>query len=212
MSIEEVRKQLTVNRLDSVTLNADPFSQFEAWLDAAVQSGISEPTAMSLATVDESGQPWQRMVLLKTFDVNGFVFYTNYGSRKAGHININNRVSVLFPWHAIGRQVIITGTAVKVSSAESLKYFLTRPRGSQIGAWVSHQSRVLESRKALESAFALMKDKYVNRDIPLPPHWGGYRITPKTFEFWQSGEDRLHDRFLYTKSHSGKWEFKRLAP
>lgn len=167
---------------------------------------------MCLATVDDNGQPWQRMVLLKLYDENGFVFFTNYSSRKAQHISINPRVSLLFPWHALGRQVKITGTAEKIPTTESFKYFSTRPRGSQLGAWASPQSEVIKNRAMLDSVLGQIKDKFSQGEIPLPDFWGGYRITPNSFEFWQARESRLHDRFMYTQQPAGLWQVERLAP
>ncbi|MCK4709360.1 MAG: pyridoxamine 5'-phosphate oxidase, partial [Gammaproteobacteria bacterium] len=177
-----------------------------------LSTDIPEPTAMSLATIDADGQPWQRMVLLKVFDEKGFVFFTNYSSRKAVHIESNARVSLLFPWHALGRQVKITGMAEKISSAESLKYFATRPRGSQIGAWASHQSEIVNSRAMLDTLFEQMKQKFSKGEIPLPSFWGGYRIVPSTFEFWQARDSRLHDQFLCERDENGNWAYQRLAP
>ena len=150
--------------------------------------------------------------MLKLFDEKGFVFFTNYESRKANHIANNARVSLLFPWHPLGRQVNITGEASKVSTAESLAYFITRPRGSQIGAWASGQSRMISSRSMLETAVESMKRKYENHEVPLPPFWGGYRVVPKTMEFWQARDNRLHDRFIYTLDDAGNWSNRRLAP
>lgn len=193
-------------------LHTDPVKQFEQWYGETCSTDLPESSAMILATVDEHGQPWQRTVLLKTFDENGFVFFTNYASRKAEHIKTNNKVSLLFPWHSMGRQVKVTGTAEKISTAESLKYFLSRPRGSQIGAWASHQSKVVKNRALLDGMFEEMKHKFVDGEIPLPSFWGGYRIEPKSFEFWQARDSRLHDRFIYTKNESDEWFNERLAP
>jgi len=192
-------------------LHKNPFRTFEQWYTLAIGSELPEPTAMSLATVDADGQPWQRMVLLKLYDENGFVFFTNYDSRKAEHIRHNHHVSLLFPWHALGRQVKITGLASKVPAAESLSYFLTRPRGSQIGAWASPQSKVISTRSILEARVAEMKQKFAEGEIPLPSFWGGYRVAPTTIEFWQARENRLHDRFIYTREQSD-WSIERLAP
>lgn len=212
MNADELRQQLMAEGLTSKQLDADPVKQFEAWYGQTIDTGIYEPGAMTLATVDADGQPWQRIVLLKLFDEKGFVFFTNYESRKAQQIAQNPRVALLFPWHSLGRQVKLTGEAEKISTAESLKYFTTRPRGSQIGAWASGQSQVINSRAILESMFDSMKHKYHNRDIPLPPFWGGYRVKPKTFEFWQARDSRLHDRFIYRRNDSGEWYAERLAP
>ena len=211
ITASELRAQLMTNGLSRKELNTDPFYQFQSWYQQTLSTDIPEPTAMCLATVDDKGQPWQRMVLLKLYDETGFVFFTNYSSRKARHIGLNPCVSLLFPWHALGRQVKITGAAAKISSAESFKYFSTRPRGSQLGAWASPQSQVIKSRSMLDTALAQMKGKFHHGEIPLPDFWGGYRVTPETFEFWQARESRLHDRFIYTQQ-DGAWQIERLAP
>lgn len=208
----ELRTQLMANGLSRKELNTDPFYQFQSWYQQTLSTDIPEPTAMCLATVDDKGQPWQRMVLLKLYDENGFVFFTNYSSRKAQHISLNPHVSLLFPWHALGRQVKITGTAAKIPASESLKYFSTRPRGSQLGAWASPQSQVIKSRAMLDTALEQIKDKFQQGEIPLPDYWGGYRVSPDTFEFWQARESRLHDRFMYTTQEEGLWQLARLAP
>lgn len=212
MSEDDLRKQLMAQGISQNELNRDPLKQFESWYMQTVAMNRHEPGAMSLATVDQNGQPWQRIVLLKLFDEKGFVFFTNYESRKAQQMGKNPKVSVLFPWHAMGRQLKITGDIEKISTTESLKYFSSRPRGSQIGAWSSSQSQPINSRAILVSMFESMKEKYHNQEIPLPPFWGGYRIKAKTFEFWQARDSRLHDRFLYQKDRSGEWSIKRLAP
>lgn len=212
MTTDDLRKQYMAQGLSKSELDAAPLKQFEAWYQQTIDSDIYEPGAMSLATVDASGQPWQRIVLLKLFDEKGFVFFTNYESRKAKQIAANAHVSLLFPWHFLGRQVKITGIAEKVSSAESLKYFATRPRGSQLGAWASQQSQMINSRSILESMVDSMKHKFADHEIPLPPFWGGYRVKPKTFEFWQARDSRLHDRFIYQKNKEGEWYTERLAP
>ena len=212
LETSRLREKLMAEGLQRSSLNSDPIKQFESWYTDTCATDISEQSAMILATVDEQGQPWQRTVLLKTFDELGFVFYTNYSSRKAEHIKTNNKVSLLFPWHPLGRQVKVTGTAEKISTAESLKYFLSRPRGSQIGAWASHQSKVVKNRALLDAMFDEMKHKFIDGEIPLPSFWGGYRIDPKTIEFWQARDSRLHDRFIYTKNESNDWFNERLAP
>ena len=211
-SIDEIRKKTMHDGLSRDALHENPFVSFADWYNQAINCGIPEPTAMCLATVDHEGQPWQRMVLLKIFDESGFVFFTNYSSRKAEHINSNHKVSLLFPWHAIGRQIKITGHADKISTTESLRYFLTRPRGSQIGAWASPQSKVITSRSMLDAKAQEMKQKFANGDIPLPDFWGGYRVTASTIEFWQARDDRLHDRFIYHLTDEGQWVIDRLAP
>lgn len=212
MNADELRQQLMATGLKHSELDTNPFKQFETWYGQTIESGIHEPGAMTLATVDAEGQPWQRIVLLKLFDEKGFVFFTNYESRKAKQIAENPRVGLLFPWHPLGRQVKITGVAEKVTTAESLKYFTTRPRGSQIGAWASGQSQVIKSRTMLESMFDSMKQKFGNNEVPLPPFWGGYRVKPNTFEYWQARDSRLHDRFIYQKNEVGEWYSERLAP
>ncbi len=212
MKAEQLREQLMATGLNSSDLHDDPVQQFGKWFAQTCETDIPENTAMILATVDTDGQPWQRTVLLKTFDENGFVFYTNYNSRKAEQIAHNNKVSLLFPWHPLGRQVKITGTAEKIPAAESLKYFLTRPRGSRIGAWASHQSKVVKNRAMLDTMFAEMKQRFADGDIPLPSFWGGYRIAPHTIEFWQARDSRLHDRFIYRKNDQAEWVRDRLAP
>lgn len=193
-------------------LASDPYKQFESWYQQIMASDLPEPTAMSLATVDANGQPWQRMVLLKTFDEDGFVFFTNYSSRKAGHIEDNAKVSLLFPWHPMARQVKVTGQAERIPAAESLKYFSSRPRGSQIGAWASRQSNVIKSRALLDTMFEQMKHKFSEGEIPLPDFWGGYRIKADTLEFWQARDNRLHDCFFYQRDNSGQWNISRLEP
>lgn len=212
MKTDLLRQQLMQQGLARSELLVDPIQQFENWYVATGETDIAEPTAMVLATVDNAGQPWQRTVLLKLFDEQGFVFFTNYASRKAEHIAENNRVSLLFPWHPLGRQVKITGTAVKISSEESLKYFLSRPRGSQIGAWTSYQSKVIKSRALLDGMFNEMKNKFKHGEVPLPSFWGGYRIVPTTLEFWQARDSRLHDRFIYQRDENSAWYIERLAP
>lgn len=211
MKASDLRKQLMEKGLHQNELNADPLKQFEKWYTQTLDSDISEPTAMSLATVDSEGQPWQRMVLLKMYDSSGFVFFTNYSSRKARHIKNNPKVSLLFPWHQLGRQVKITGRTEIITTAESLKYFVTRSRGSQIGAWASHQSEVIKSRALLDSMFKKVKNKFKNGDVPLPDFWGGYRVKAESFEFWQARDSRLHDRFVY-HMNKNNWLIERLAP
>ncbi|MFT5082840.1 MAG: pyridoxamine 5'-phosphate oxidase [Lentisphaeria bacterium] len=193
-------------------LDLNPFSQFELWMQQAIASGLPDPTAMTLATVDVDGQPSQRIVLLKHFDEQGFVFYTNYGSSKARDINVNPKVSIHFPWHAMERQVKAIGVAERVSMAETIKYFLSRPRDSQLAAWASAQSLPISSRALLLSQFESMKNKFKHGQVPVPDFWGGYRVAPHTFEFWQGGGSRLHDRFEYRKQSKGNWHSERLAP
>jgi len=211
MDLSDFRKEYSSRGLHREDLMAEPVAQFAEWFRQATELGVHEPNAMTLATVDERGMPFQRTVLLKSFGHDGFVFFTNYGSRKAAQIAANPRVCLLFPWLILERQVIIQGRAEKISSAESLKYFLTRPRDSQIGAWVSNQSEVITSRKFLMQKLAEVRDKFAQGEIPLPSFWGGYRVVPEAIEFWQGGPARLHDRFLYTRVGSD-WRLQRLAP
>jgi len=211
MDLSEFRKEYSDRGLRREDLDADPMVQFERWFQQAVELKLHEPNAMSLATVDATGRPLLRTVLLKYFDTNGFVFFTNYQSRKAKHIAGNPQVSLMLPWVILERQVIVQGRAEKISAAESLKYFSSRPRESQLGAWVSDQSSVISSRKLLLQKLAEIKDKFAHGEVPLPSFWGGYRVIPETIEFWQGGSARLHDRFFYERK-DGAWEIERLSP
>ena len=212
LKTSQLRDKLMADGLENAGLYSNPFKQFESWYGETCETDQPEPSAMILATVDKEGQPLQRTVLLKEFDEKGFVFFTNYSSRKAQHIAENNKVSLLFPWYSMGRQVKVTGTAEKISTAESLKYFLSRPRGSQIGAWASPQSDVIKNRALLDGMFNEMKEKFAKGEIPLPSFWGGYCIKPTMIEFWQARDSRLHDRFSYTKNDLDEWNHERLAP
>ncbi|MDJ0737110.1 MAG: pyridoxamine 5'-phosphate oxidase [Nostocaceae cyanobacterium] len=212
MDIGDLRREYTQKGLRRKDLQPDPFHQFEIWFQQACRADILEPNAMILATASADGEPSQRTVLLKYFDREGFVFFTNYESKKARQIGENPQVSLLFPWLILERQVQIMGTAAKISTGESLKYFATRPRGSQIGAWCSQQSTVISSRQLLEMEFTKMREKFIHGEVPLPSFWGGYRVVPKSFEFWQGRPHRLHDRFLYSRADDGSWNIQRLAP
>lgn len=207
-----MREEYMLSGLSEEELKPGPFQQFESWFRQAMEGNMYAPNAMSVATVSAGGQPSLRTMLLKYFDEQGFVFFTNYESRKAREIANNPKVSLLFPWLELERQVHITGTASKISHAESLKYFLSRPRGSQIGAWVSNQSSVITSRQMLLSKFDELKRKFQDGEVPIPSFWGGYRVEPDTFEFWQGRQYRLHDRFLYSRQDGGAWKIERLAP
>lgn len=212
MDLSALRNEYMQGGLVRSELSADPFSQFETWFSQASHSQVMEVNAMQLATVSPLGAPALRTVLLKSFDKQGFVFFTNYGSQKAEHIAQNPRVTALFFWKELERQVEISGTAARISTAESLKYFLSRPRGSQLGAWVSAQSSAISSRGFLEQKLGEMKRKFGDGEIPLPDFWGGYRIVPETVEFWQGRPNRLHDRFEYRLLAENDWEIVRLSP
>lgn len=211
MSLQDNRREYDYGKLTRESLADNPFEQFKLWMDQAIEADIQDPTAMSVATVNADGKPWQRMVLLKNFDQRGFVFYTNLGSRKAAEIEGNPQVSLHFPWLQLDRQVIVGGRAERLSAVDVMKYFLSRPRGSQLAAWASKQSSRINSRQALETQFAQMKEKFSKGDIPLPDFWGGYLVIPEEIEFWQGGEQRLHDRFSY-QLDNGDWEISRLSP
>ena len=215
MDISHLREEYTQAGLSRDNLKNSPFDQFELWFKQARQAQLAEPNAMSLATVSASGMPSLRTVLLKYFDPSGFVFFTNYSSNKAKDITSNPRVAIMFPWVAIERQVVIQGKAEKISAAESLRYFISRPHGSQLGAWVSQQSSVITGRKVLELKLQEMKRKFREGKVPLPDFWGGYRVVPEKIEFWQGRPNRLHDRFLYTRMSADKssdWQIDRLSP
>ncbi|QKJ26837.1 pyridoxine 5'-phosphate oxidase / pyridoxamine 5'-phosphate oxidase [Aliarcobacter cibarius] len=212
MDISDIRGKYTTKNLDINDLNKNPFKQFEIWFNDAMNENLLEPNAFTLATVGNEMMPSVRTVLLKYFSEKGFVFFTNYDSKKAKQIDQNPKVAALFTWLPLERQIKIEGSVEKISKAESLKYFLSRPKGSQLGAWVSRQSEVISSRALLEQKFEEMKNKFLNKEIPFPSFWGGYIIKPIRIEFWQGGEDRLHDRFLYEFKEDNSWEIKRLAP
>lgn len=212
-TVADLREEYKGQLLDPSNVNPDPVKQFDTWFAEAKQAELPEPNAMSLATSTQTGSPSQRMVLLKAYDQQGFVFYTNYTSRKSQQIGENPSASALFPWIILARQVIIEGHVEKVSAAQSLQYFSSRPFGSQIGAWVSDQSEVISSRSILEQKWNEMKEKFKEGKIPLPDRWGGYRIIPRRIEFWQGQENRLHDRVLYTRlGEDWTWKRERLSP
>ena len=212
LQYETFRREYIAGGLSREMLDACPIRQFEGWLEQAVKAGLKDPTAMSLATVGEDGLPWQRIVLLKGLSHGGFVFYTNYGSAKAAAIACNPRVSLLFPWNELDRQVIVSGTVEKMSVMESASYFMTRPRESQIAAWASRQSRPISARALLEQQVQALREKFGRGEIPVPDFWGGYRVLPARIEFWQGGEHRLHDRFLYRRQAEGGWSIEQLQP
>lgn len=212
MAIEDARREYQYGRLTRESLRDSPFDQFQLWLDQAIGSDIKDPTAMAVTTVDADARPWTRAVLLKGFDERGFVFFTNLGSRKAADIAGNGKVSLHFPWFGIDRQVSVGGIAEMVGRADVDKYFATRPRDSQLAAWASRQSGPVDSRQAIETEFAAMEARFTARDVPTPDFWGGYRVVPQEFQFWQGGESRLHDRFQYLPGAGGHWQIVQLAP
>jgi pyridoxamine 5'-phosphate oxidase len=212
VNLSDLRRQYASRSLDRPDLQADPFAQFDLWMREAIETELLEPNAMALATVSSNGAPTVRTVLLKGFDERGLVFYTNYASAKARDLAANSQVACLFQWLPLERQVSVTGRAEKISTAESLKYFLSRPHESQIGAWASRQSQIITTRALLEEKFAEMKNKFRAGEVPLPEFWGGYRVLPHTFEFWQGRPNRLHDRFVYRQTPSDSWHIERLMP
>jgi pyridoxamine 5'-phosphate oxidase len=213
LDLSQFRREYLQGGLAREGLEKDPVDQFTKWFEQARKTSIADPTAMILATVSAAGQPSQRAVLLKYYDEQGFVFFTNFESRKAQEISENPRVSLLFVWLELERQVMINGTAAKISTADSAKYFMTRPKESQMAAWVSSQSHTLSSRQVLLQKFHEMKKKIGEGKVPLPSFWGGYRVAPQEIEFWQGRKNRLHDRFLYSKEEDGSWNApRRLSP
>jgi pyridoxamine 5'-phosphate oxidase len=212
MNVSGLRRSATGFVLDREGLSDDPIVQFEDWFRYACETVPMDPNGVSLSTVDSENRPSSRTVLLKYFDEKGFVFFTNYESKKAEHIEENPNVALLFFWSDAARQVKIRGKAERIPAAETLKYFIARPRGSQIGAWVSAQSSIISSRSLLENKFQEMKEKFSNKEIPLPSFWGGYRVVPEQIEFWQGRRNRLHDRFQYSIQDDGSWAIERLAP
>lgn len=193
-------------------LDQSPFRQFENWFQAATDAGLHEPNAMSLATVSDEGTPSLRTVLLKVRDEKGFVFLRTTGAARPETLGANPNVALLFYWAPLNRQIRIEGRAQKISTEESLTYFVTRPRGSQLGAWCSAQSSAISSRAILQAKLAEIDQQFEGGEVPLPPFWGGFRVVPSRFEFWQAGHDRLHDRFIYEPEAEDTWSIQRLAP
>ncbi|MFB7502201.1 pyridoxamine 5'-phosphate oxidase [Streptomyces broussonetiae] len=212
-----MRKQYQAEGLAEQDLATRPMDQFARWFEdaarAALHGTLYEPNAMVVSTADAAGRPSSRTVLMKQFDSDGFVFYTNYDSRKGRELADNPHIALLFPWHPLSRQVIVTGTARRTGRDETAAYFRTRPHGSQLGAWASTQSSVVASRAALDTAFADLEARYPDGEqVPVPPHWGGFRVVPETIEFWQGRLNRLHDRLRYTARPEGTWKVERLSP
>ncbi len=212
IDVSVLRRSYAMSGLDEKDLCAHPMDLFEKWLQEAVDSGLYDPNGVVVSTVDENAQPYSRMVLLKNYDRKSLVFYTNLGSRKAQQLKQNPKICMLFPWFYLERQVMFLGEAKRLSLTEELKYFHSRPRGSQIGAWASHQSHLVSSRGILEAKFQEIKERFKGGEIPLPSFWGGFRVEFHTVEFWQGRENRMHDRFIY-RLKDGNWQDPvRLAP
>ncbi|MFG2293986.1 pyridoxamine 5'-phosphate oxidase [Streptomyces sp. NPDC048603] len=217
-----MRKQYRSEIVTEDSLAADPMDQFARWFQDAADAHVFEPNAMVVSTATSDGRPSSRTVLLKQFDERGFVFFTNYGSRKAREIAENRYVALLFPWHPIARQVVVTGTAARVGRDETAAYFRSRPHGSQLGAWASEQSRVVASRAELDRRYAELAARYPEGEqVPVPTEWGGFRVVPEELEFWQGHENRLHDRLRYVRAGDGEgtgegggggWKVERLCP
>lgn len=213
VSLAELRREYSLTGLAEEDAPAEPFSLFGHWLQAARDADVPEPNAMTLATASKDGEPCARTVLLKSFDADGFVFFTNYGSAKGHELQHNPRAALCFAWLPLERQVRISGAVEKVSREESEAYFRSRPRGSQLGAWASEQSVVVAGRQVLEVRLAELASEYEGREIPAPPYWGGYRLAPASLEFWQGRPNRLHDRLLYSRELTSRtWSLSRLSP
>jgi pyridoxamine 5'-phosphate oxidase len=211
-TIADIRKEYKLHSLSENEVDRDPIRQFTRWWQETIASEIDEANAMTLSTASAQGKPFARIVLLKGYDNNGFVFFTNYESKKGKEIGENPRATLLFFWKELERQVRIEGTVEKVNEKDSDAYFSSRPLESRIGAWASPQSRIIESRETLEANVQKIKQQFPGENIPRPPHWGGYIVVPETIEFWQGRPNRLHDRILYTLIAQNNWSIQRLAP
>ena len=211
MDAGNLRREYTRTGLHEADMDPDPIVQFRTWFENVIEADLHEPNAMIMATATRDGRPSARTVLLKGYDERGFVFYTNFEGRKAGELKANPACALLFYWGELERQVRIEGRAGRISDEESDAYFASRPRGSQLGAWASEQSRPVGDRSILEERVRTLEAEYEGRDIPRPPFWGGYRVEPDTIEFWQGRENRLHDRLVYRLTGGG-WKMRRLQP
>ena len=212
MSIDEIRERYSQAGLSETTLNPDPILQFEQWLQEAAAAGVFEPGAACLATASRKGEPSARMVLLKGVEERGFIFFTNYGSPKARELAENPQASLVVAWVELARQVRISGSVERISREQSARYFETRPAGSRLSAWASHQSEVIDSRQVLEERMQRLRTRFGDGEIPLPPFWGGYCLSPTRIEFWQGRPDRLNDRLRYRRQAEAQWVLERLAP
>jgi pyridoxamine 5'-phosphate oxidase len=211
MSVADLRREYARARLDEKDASHDPIVEFSRWFAQAQEAQVAEPNAMTLATATSTGRPSARLVLLKGFDERGFVFFTDYRSRKGQELEENPQAALVFYWGELERQVRITGPVERTSAQESEAYYRTRPLGSRLGAWVSHQSLVIPSRAQLEQGLEEVQARFPDEDVPLPPYWGGYRVRPEVIEFWQGRESRLHDRLRYVRE-GGRWRIERLSP
>jgi pyridoxamine 5'-phosphate oxidase len=211
-SIAHIRREYARARLDEANVSRDPMVEFSRWFAESLEAQVPDPNAMTLATATPQGEPSARIVLLKGFDERGFVFFTDYRSRKGRELEANPLVALVFYWAELDRQVRITGAVSLTSREESEAYFKTRPLGSRLGAWVSHQSQVIPSRRVLEQGLREVEKRFPDGEIPLPPYWGGYRVVPDTIEFWQGRESRLHDRIRYVREEGKEWTIERLSP
>ena len=211
-TVADLRKDYTLQELNETEVDPNPVIQFQKWFDQVCSVDIPEPNAMTVATVSSEGKPSARMVLLKDYDGRGFVFYTNYNSRKGQELIANPHAALVFWWAQLERQVRITGSVEKISAQESDEYFHSRPFNSRLGAWTSNQSEIVSSRQTLEQRLQQLQAKYKDLEVPRPPHWGGFRVIPAEIEFWQGRSSRLHDRLLYSKNNDSTWKIERLSP